>query len=349
MSTMDRRSFLKRSSALGLTVATGCSTARRDRPAAETPVYRLIPMNVGECSVGENHLLGDPYSDETRVPFTLYAFLADGGPGRRALVDLGPAGLTCINRMFRRHHIFRNLPDGPDDIRQPHGNVFDWLKRLGLNPEDINDVIFTHLHADHHGLIDGKDGGAILQFTTARIHISKRGWQENLDKRAGGRWNSYVDYAFSDYLLSLERTDRLVVRDDGEVAPGIDVIYLGGHEVCSRAVRIRTKDGPAVVCSDEVYRYDLLQKGVLARLRVTHHELLRATEKLVALSGRGAVLLPCHEPRIWEFYQRYGDDWLRKIKPLSQQAADGFRRSPKRRVGEVPGDRRPRHPAPQPE
>ena len=50
---------------------------------------RLVPMHVGRCALGEHHLLGDPYSDDQRLEFTLYSFLIDGGSGRRILVDLG--------------------------------------------------------------------------------------------------------------------------------------------------------------------------------------------------------------------------------------------------------------------
>ena len=91
-------------------------------------LYRLIPLDCGRCTVGENHLLGDPHSDDNRVELTLYSFLADGGPGRRVLVDLGPVGLPYLNEMFRRYHFFRNLPGDPDVIVQPKGNLFDWSK-----------------------------------------------------------------------------------------------------------------------------------------------------------------------------------------------------------------------------
>ncbi|MDM8006457.1 MAG: hypothetical protein QUV05_09970 [Phycisphaerae bacterium] len=299
---------------------------------------QLVPMHVGQCTLGKNHVLGDPYSDDERVAFTLYAFLVDGGPGRRALIDLGPVGLPYINWMFRRYDFFRDLPGAPDDVRQPHGNIFDWLSRLDIAPESIDRIVFTHLHADHHGLTDGKDGGAILRFPNARIYASKTGWQENLKKRVKGGWNSYVDYAFSDFLLNADKAGRLVLLDEGEVMPGITVSYLGGHSVCSLAVRVETTSGVAVVCSDDVYRYDLLEQAILARLRVTHARLLAATERLVAMAEAGAILLPCHEPGIFDMYSRHKKDWLRHLKPLSDRAAAGFRRSAKTLVGQAAGD-----------
>jgi len=301
-------------------------------------VHRLMPLNVGECTLGENHLLGDPYSDDQRVAFTLYSFLADGGPGRRVLVDLGPVSLGYVNWMFRRYSFFRNLSESPDDLRQPRGNVFDWLGRMQLSPEDIDHVVLTHLHADHHGMDDGKGPGGMAQFPNARIHVSKTGWEENLRKRVGGRWNSYVDYAFSDFLVQMDRQGRVVWQDQGEVAPGVTVSYLGGHSVCSLAVRIETESGPAVICSDEVYLYGLLERGIIARLRVTHARLLAATERLVAMAEAGATLLPCHDPCLSELYEDHGDDWLRYAKAISDRAVAGFRRTGPKLVEQVAGD-----------
>lgn len=290
-------------------------------------------MHCGTCQLGENHVLGDPYRDDDRVQFVCYAFLADGGPGRRVLIDLGPIGLVYLNDMFRRYDFFRNLPGDPDAIRQPHGNLFDWLDRLGVEPEEIDHVVFTHLHADHHGLTDGKDAGGILRLPNAKIHFSRRGWQANLDARTEGRWNSYVDYAFSDFLLEATQSGRAVPGDDCEIVSGVDTIYLNGHSTCSQAVRVQTEYGPAIVTSDDVYRYNLLARGKIGRLNTTGENLLAATNRLVELAMEGAILLPCHEPALAEAYDKHGERWLEHVRVLSNDAARGYQRSDKQVVG----------------
>jgi glyoxylase-like metal-dependent hydrolase (beta-lactamase superfamily II) len=310
---------------------------RRPGPAKAEPSFRLIPLNVGECTIGKNHVLGDPYSDDERVAFTLYAFLADGGPGRRVLIDMGPIGLAYINAMFHRFRFFRDLPGDPDAIRQPHGNLFDWLKRLRLEPADIDHIVLTHMHADHHGLNGAKDGGAAMRFPRARLHVSRIGWQDNLNKRVDGRWHSYVDYAFSDYLLKGQRSGSVLFHDNDEVLPGMDLIHLGGHSVCSQVIRLRTDDAQVIIAGDEIYHYSLFAKGILARLHTTPQELLAASNRLadLAAGGEGATLVPCHDPALWEVYQKAGDAWLRRLARISGPAARGFKASPKKALERI--------------
>lgn len=47
-------------------------------------------------------------------------------------------------------------------------------------------------------------------------------------------------------------------------------------------MKVRTERGWAVIASDEVYRYDLLEKGVMARLYTTPGNLVAATDRLAA-------------------------------------------------------------------
>jgi glyoxylase-like metal-dependent hydrolase (beta-lactamase superfamily II) len=296
-------------------------------PPSEVHLY---PLHVGTCRLGEDHVLGDDYSAEDRITFALYAFLVDGGPGRRLLIDLGPVGLDYLNTMFRRYGFFRDLPGDPDAIRQPQGNIFAWLARLQIDPADISHIVLTHFHADHHGTTEGRDGGALLRFPNAMIHASRIGWEDNLAKRRDGQWASYVDYGLSDFLLEADEQGRARFHDDDEIIPGVDFLYLGGHSICSQGVRVHTAGGNAIVTSDEVYQFRLLEQGILARLHTTPGKLAEATGKLVDLARAGAILLPCHEPDLARAFNRSGKRWLKQIRPLSDRAARGYLQSLKR-------------------
>ncbi len=299
-----------------------CATAQ---PAAED-VWTLTPLHVGICGIGADHALGDGHSPDERLPFVIYSYLAQGPNGEVVLIDLGPKSLEYTNDMFRRHGFFRDLPGRPDDVRQPHGTVFDHLARRGIPRERVSRIVFTHFHADHHGMHDAKDGGAAEDFPNAKLSVSRKGWDWNLARRKDGRWNSYLDWAFGDFLLRAERDGRLEPIDDGPILPGLEVMYLGGHSVCSRAVKVRTARGWAVITSDDVYRYDLLEKGVPGRLHTTPENLALATDRLVeAARASGGVLVPLHEPAVWEAVEAAGDAWLDRVRPLSDRAIAGYR------------------------
>ncbi len=293
--------------------------------------WEIVPLQVGLCLLGERHLLGDDHSDDDRVEFALQSFLLRRGPdGPLILVDLGPKTVGFLNDMFRRYGFFRGEPGGapgPDDIRQPKGNILDRLQALGIRPGQVDHIVFTHLHADHHGMDTPGAVGAPADFPRAVFHVSAAGWADNVSKRTGGGWGSYVDHTFSDFLLRALEEGRAIASDNTEIAPGVRTLYLGGHSLCSQAVLVETASGTAVITSDEVYRYDLLARGVLARLHVTPERWRRAVAKLADLAvENGAILLPVHEPLLEKIYGEEGPDrWLERAGRIGREAAESYR------------------------
>ena len=296
--------------------------------ADEKPVVRLTPLRTGQCWLGADHVLGDRHTADERLEFAIYAYLVEGPDGETALVDLGPKTLEYTNRMFRRHGFFRDLGPSvsadkryPDDVRQPEGNVFAQLKKRGVQPADVDHIVFTHLHADHHGMDDAKNGGAAEDFPNALLHVSKRGWDDNLKKRNGEAWNSYVDFAFGDFLLRREKAGKVRFADDVEVMPGVRTLYLGGHSPCSQAVLVDTSEGRVIITSDEVYLYRVLEEAIVAEIRTSEERLVTALDRLVLRArAEDAVLLPLHDPRVALEVRDHPERWLERLRPLSRRA-----------------------------
>lgn len=292
------------------------------------PALKLTPLHAGVCRLGKDHVLGPGYGPDERLPFVIYAFLVEGPGGQTALVDLGPKTVDYCNRMFRAHRFFRDLgpnyPDNeryPDDIVQPHGNVLDQLPALGVEPAEIDHVVFTHLHADHHGMDDASNGGVAESLPNAMLHVSWIGWQDNLARRRNGAWNSYVDFAFSDFLVRRQRVGAVRFEDDAAIFPGLRTVYLGGHSVCSQAVVVDTAQGPAIIASDEVYLYQLLEDRIVPQIRTSESAYRAAIERLVTMARRDdAILIPLHDPIVWETYSRAGANWLKELKAVSDRA-----------------------------
>lgn len=299
-------------------------------------VCRLTPLHVGRCRLGADHVFGGNRTAEERVDFAIYSFLVEGPGGERALVDLGPETLGYANEMFRRYGFFRDRGAGaaaagryPDDLTQPHGNVFGQLARLGVPRDAIGHIVLSHLHADHHGIDDATDGGACERFPEAVFHVSRRGWRQNLALRGeDGRWGSYVDHAFSDFLLRREREGRVRFEDDAEVFPGLRTLHLGGHSPCSQAAVVRTAAGTVVFASDDVYLYALLEEGIVPAIRVGEREWREAVGRILEIVEReDAILIPSHDPLVWEIWRRHGGRWLEELRAVTRRAVEGYRRA----------------------
>lgn len=288
--------------------------------------WKITPLDVGRLWLAQNHLLVDGSGVDVRIEFALVAFLLQRDD-RNVLVDLGPKTLVYANNMFRKFGLLRALPDGstPDDIVQEEGNVFDQLARHGLAPADVSDIIFTHLHADHHGIDDASDGGACEDFSNAVFHLSRIGWDYNFACRVDGRWNSYLDHGFGDCMMRKLAEGKMMAHDNAEIASGLSTVYLGGHAECSQAVRIETAHGLVFIGSDDFYQYQLLKKGVIGQIRTTPERMVESNGRLADWALEGATIIPVHDPTVPRFYAAYGDDWLVEARALSLEAARGFR------------------------
>ncbi len=307
----------------------GLERAAGPAPPLKKALWRITPLHTGLCSMGKNHLLGDPYTDEERVPFSLISFLLEGPGGEIALVDFGPKDPAYFNESFRRYGLFRERAgdrENPDDVVQPEGNVLDHLKRLGIPKEQVKHIIFTHLHYDHVGGSRPPDPGLLRDFPGALVHVSKRGWEDNLSRRKDGwRWTSYVDFEVSQEIFIRGKEGRARFEDDVEIRPGIRTRHLGGHSVCSQAVLVDTAEGTAVIAGDVVYHFEYLEKAIVARLRTTAGEYISAIKRLVQLVEQsGGILLPVHDPKILEAHKARGERWLSALKPLSDRSIKGY-------------------------
>ena len=93
-------------------------------------------------------------------------------------------------------------------------------------------------------------------------------------------------------------------------------MYLGGHSVCSQAVTVNTRHGLAIIASDDVYTYKLLEMGIVPQIRTTPQLYRRAIARLIDVAEREkGVLVPLHDPIVWKAYKTAGDKWLQELRP----------------------------------
>jgi glyoxylase-like metal-dependent hydrolase (beta-lactamase superfamily II) len=200
------------------------------------------------------------------------------GNGRNILVDSG----FYHERFFKDWHVI--------DFTKPS----DTLKRVGLKPDEITDIIITHMHWDH---ADGID-----LFPNARIWIQK----DELEYYAGEAWQSKKTHGGIDgedvlTLVKLNMQGRvgLVSGDAQEIISGVTCYTGGKHTYQSQYVGVQTKSGTVVLASDNMYLYENLDKHVPIGATLDAASNLRAQDRMKQIASRPGLIIPGHDPAVF--------------------------------------------------
>jgi len=201
------------------------------------------------------------------------------GAGHNILVDSG----FYHERFFKHWQV--------KDFAKPS----DALRRVGLKPEDITDVIITHMHWDH---ADGVD-----LFPNARIWIQK----EELEYYAGEAWQSKQTHGGIDQddvltLVKLNTQGRvsLVKGDAQHIIPGITCYTGGKHTYQSQYVGVQTAAGTVVLASDNMYLYENLERHSPIAATLDAASNLRAQDRMKQLAARPGLIVPGHDPEVFK-------------------------------------------------
>ncbi|MEO9826668.1 MAG: N-acyl homoserine lactonase family protein [Paracoccaceae bacterium] len=183
------------------------------------------------------------------------------------------------------------------------------LAPLGVRPEDITQLIVTHLHYDH--------AGGLHLFPNATLHL-----QEAEMAYATGpcMCHDTLKMPFTaDHVC--EAIKRLyagkVVFYDGEaqVAEGVTVHCIGGHSRGLQCVRVRTKAGWMVLASDAAHYYE----NVFARkpfpIVVDLQNMLDGFDTLERLASSRALIVPGHDPLVRDLFPAGPDSHITRLDP----------------------------------
>lgn len=113
------------------------------------------------------------------------------------------------------------------------------LKSLGIDRNDIDHVVLTHLHFDHIGGILSKEFQDELTFPKACHHIQKLEWltASNPDEL------NQAAYPFQHHLSVLSDSINLNIIDgDTELFPNIELQLVQGHSEGMQIIKIKADD-----------------------------------------------------------------------------------------------------------
>jgi glyoxylase-like metal-dependent hydrolase (beta-lactamase superfamily II) len=273
---LPRRAWRFGARLASLSLAALTTGARIPPTSAPPPTYEVYAVRY--ATIPRFPLAGLIAGADTsrRIDIAMTVWLLKGSNGRNVLVDAG----------FHREDLVRRWK--PVDYVLPSEAV----ARAGVKPEDVNDVIITHVHWDH---LDGID-----LFPKARVWIQREEFDHYLDS-TGAVKDRTIDAGDAKLLAAIAREGRLVLVDgDGrEILPGITVYTGGKHTYASQFAGVRTTFGTVVVASDNVYLYENLARHAAIAQTLDAASNLRAQARMLTIASDPRFIVPGHDPEVF--------------------------------------------------
>ncbi len=202
-------------------------------------MWRIYPLDVGDCEMDRSEsLLRRGMGQRVQTKFIAW-YLTDGK--QKVLVDTG-----LPDEAFARQWHPYNNPRVATGQRMENA-----LAAHGVRPEEIDLILWTHLHWDHAGKPE--------LFRKAEFAVSR----EELRYAIAPCPIHYVAYEAVQlgleptFLKVLPRT-RLLDMVEQEILPGLRMIPTPGHSIGSMSAVVSTTAGPYVITGDAVSCYENL-------------------------------------------------------------------------------------------
>jgi glyoxylase-like metal-dependent hydrolase (beta-lactamase superfamily II) len=158
-----------------------------------------------------------------------------------------PCNVTLMRHGGRT--VLFDVGSGPD-FAPNAGTLLTSLEALGVTPEDVTDVVFTHAHPDHlWGLLDDFDDPLFLN---ASYMISQAEWDywmnpNTVDEIDGSRTAFAVG---AQRRLAMIQESMHFIKDGEEIMPGVAARATVGHTPGHMAFEVRSGSEAVMILGD---------------------------------------------------------------------------------------------------
>lgn len=261
------------------------------------PRYDVLALRFGTHTgrlARENFLFADdPCATDTPAPFDFYTWIIRN-EDRVIAVDTGFAADTAMRRgRTQLHHPVEALAD------------------LGIGPEQVSDLVVTHMHWDHTGFLDA--------YPAARVHLQEAELEfctGRAMRHAAPRRPFEADDVNSAVRLLFEQRLQLH-RGPVRIAPGVEAHPAPGHTPGLQVVRVHTERGWLVLASDSSHLWANIRRR--APFPILDHlaSMVDTYEVVEALADGPDHVIPGHDPQVATRFPKldHSARWTRLHEP----------------------------------
>ncbi|ODS23790.1 hypothetical protein AB835_06935 [Candidatus Endobugula sertula] len=173
-------------------------------------------------------------------------------------------------------------------------NPEDLLGEIDIHPDEVDDLILTHLHYDHAGNID--------TFPKARIHvhIDEWMWATSPEMTVNKHARFYDPDIISKLIYRLYAGKLQFINDDHTFISGLWVKRLGGHCPGQMVVKIPTGDSYTVLASDAAHLSVNIEQQNPFPIMHDMSQMEKGLAYLSSLARTGIRIVPGHDPNIYK-------------------------------------------------
>jgi glyoxylase-like metal-dependent hydrolase (beta-lactamase superfamily II) len=133
------------------------------------------------------------------------------------------------------------------------GKLLESLSAAGVSPDQVTDVLLTHMHLDHEGGLvhDGQ-----IVFPNATVHVAKADLDFFLDRSNAAKAHydeKYFDHAFKTVKLYVDAGKVKSFSGTEEIMPGVTGTVHPGHTPGSVFYTVQSKGQKIVFVGDIVH------------------------------------------------------------------------------------------------
>lgn len=236
MRPINRRSLLKSAAALAVG-STQPVWARANE--SKLGSASVITLSDGEMKLPFNSVLAEPNTEEALAFIQIKAI----DPSAHS----SPLNLTLL-RDGERNVLF-DIGSGSNFVPGT-GLLIDSMDELGIDPEEVTHVVFTHAHPDHlWGLMDEFDDPLM---PNAEYLISATEWDYWIDPNTADQMpEDRISFA-AGAMRNLKAIEDNITRfrDGEEILPGIQAVATHGHTPGHSAFELRQGSESMMVVGD---------------------------------------------------------------------------------------------------